>query len=98
MQDTHTARTATTLNEVRRARHLSQAALAELVGMTRQAVASRCVGATMMTVPDLHAFAEALNVEPRVLLMDRYDALRWMLDHDSDLQGRSAPWLSYAAA
>ncbi len=62
-------------------RELNDQDIAKAIGWTRQKVQSYVGGPTKFTTEAISAFAFALNVPDHVLLMEKDDALRWLLDH-----------------
>lgn len=63
-------------------RGISNADLARATGLIPQTVGTRLHGKTAFGVTDIFCFADALNVEPHVLLLEPDDAVRWAYDHD----------------
>ena len=59
--------------------------IAEATGIPRSTVRSKMHGAPCVT-RDLQAFAAYFDVPLSVLVMTPDDALRWVLDHPSDLR------------
>lgn len=64
-----------------RYRDLSVAGLAGHLGMTRATVNNYTSGKSRLNVEMIEGLAEALQVEPAVLLMEPDDAIRWVLDN-----------------
>lgn len=74
-------RTRGTVQALKGYRTMKDQDIAEVVGWTRQKVQSYVSGPTKFTAEALAAFAVALQVPDHVLLMQKDDALRWVLDH-----------------
>lgn len=58
--------------------HLTQAAVADLLGISREAVSARLNGRTLWTVSEVAALGRALDINPGVLLdaaSDGYEVL-----------------------
>lgn len=74
-------RTRATVQALKGYRTMKDQDIGEIVGWTRQKVQSYVSGPTKFTAEALAAFAVALRVPDHVLLMEKDDALRWVLDH-----------------
>ena len=74
-------RTRATVQALKGYRTMKDQDIAGITGWTRQKVQSYVSGPTKFTAEALAAFAVALQVPDYVLLMDKDDALRWVLDH-----------------
>lgn len=74
-------RTRSTIQALKGYRDLRDQDIAEAVGWSRQKVQSYVNGPTKFTAEALAAFGFVLDVPEHVLLMNRDDALRWVLDH-----------------
>lgn len=74
-------RTRQTIKKVMGYRGLNDTSLAELVRMSRSTVQSYTGGPTQITAKVLAKFAEVLDVDDYVLMMQPDDAMRWVLDH-----------------
>jgi hypothetical protein len=64
---------------------VTDAEIAEATGIPRSTVRSKMGGAPC-TVKDLAAFAAYFDVPMAVFVMSPDEALRWVLDHPSDLR------------
>ncbi len=63
---------------------VSDIELARRLQLSRQAVHARRTGRTAMTADDLAAVAEALEVDPAILLGPPHEAVRWLVEHQPD--------------
>lgn len=81
---------ARTLDAIRRHRHLSDQQLADRSGLSRPQVEARRNGRTPCSVSDLAKLAIALNVETATFLLERDEAVRWVLDNRPTFMTRSA--------
>lgn len=89
-----------TLTSLKRMRGFSDARLAARASMSRSAIVDRRRHVSGLKVSDLQKLAIALEVHPKVFLMDPIEAQRWVLDHaptlelDDDESTRSAAKVS----
>ncbi len=58
---------------------------------SRQALNNRLTGRTAIAPEEEEGFARFFGVERHVLYMEPEDAMRWALDHPSDLLNREKP-------
>lgn len=96
-------RTRATVKALKGYRGVTDKQIADTAGWTRQKVNSYVTGPTKFTDEALAVFAYALGVPEFVLLMEKDEALRWVLDHPSgpdgpgtpsDLPGQSSPCMT----
>lgn len=62
-------------------RGMTGAELGRRVGVTRETVSAKMKGSSILSISDLHRFAEALDIEPQVFFLEPDDAVRWVLDN-----------------
>lgn len=74
-------RTRATVKALKGYRGITDQDIAKLLGWTRQKVQSYVAGPTRFTDEALVAFGYALEVPGYVLMLEKDDALRWVLDH-----------------
>ena len=59
--------------------------LGRRLGVSRQAAHARRTGRTAMTAADMIELAEALDIDPALFLGQPSDALRWLVEHRSEV-------------
>lgn len=87
--DTGKDRAVAALQAIKAYRRLSDGEIAAAVGLGRSSVQAYMSGQRHLTIGLLYEFADVLDVDPQVFLMEPDEAIRWVLEHTPNGTHRS---------